>query len=516
MASTSSSSSPRLRHPPSAFKDSSPKRNSDFFRSRPNDRFSNSAFHGRAPVVLNSESLYRAAATLHATRGVILILGGQCFLSDLPYSLAIFSTSPPEPSAEDIAPLLNSERLAFSLLIIASHRPPLIPPKVQPTVRILRLAEPLALEQFGAIRLVNVLEWAERVARMWRRLGGIGVEELAECDEVGFGALTPPDLVNRVRDESDPSPVSSTSRPVSLSSATSTTSLDKLRSWIKRLRHPEHRTPAVDPSQRPFDALVNYLPSNVSDKSLLKISILVTTVSRPFLVAVTPPSPRPQGQTRSSIFKRKSVYSMPPTPLGSEDSLNSLCPCSHVPLTKPHLVHLLPPRPRNSVANRLLDSIETFLLSFSFPLSSEQRNADSLQSARASFLETTAFAEPVGTPPCLGINWTVADILLSDCLDDVPVPRVWFSGASDIVVAALPHSQPSITPPPAAHCARCRSSSSAISPGSSHPSFKPLPTPPESEDGLPHRHTFFIKKRPDKALLQWKLWKRPISAPLLR
>jgi hypothetical protein len=48
-----------------------------------------------------------------------------------------------------------------------------------------------------------------------------------------------------------------------------------------------------------------------------------------------------------------------------------------------------------------------------------------------------------------------------------------------------------------------------------HPSFKPLPTPPESEDGMPHRHTICIK-RPDKTLLQWKLWKRPISASLLR
>ena len=39
--------------------------------------------------------------------------------------------------------------------------------------------EPLALEQLGAVRLVNVLEWAERVARTWRKLGGIGVEELS-------------------------------------------------------------------------------------------------------------------------------------------------------------------------------------------------------------------------------------------------------------------------------------------------------------------------------------------------
>ena len=96
MASTSSSPSPspRIRHPPSAFKDSSPnpKRNSDSFRSKSrlsNDPFSNSAFRERAPVVLNSERLYRAAAASHPTRQVILILGGQCILSDLPRSLPV-------------------------------------------------------------------------------------------------------------------------------------------------------------------------------------------------------------------------------------------------------------------------------------------------------------------------------------------------------------------------------------------------------------------------------------------
>jgi hypothetical protein len=426
----------------------------------------------------------------------------------------------PEPSTEDIVPLLNPERLAFSLLIIASHQPPSIPPKVQPAVRILRLAEPLALEQFGAIRLVNVLEWAERVARTWRKLGGIGIEELAEFDQEDFGALMPPDLVNRLRTESNRSTlVPSTSRPNSISSVMSTSSLDKLRLWIKRRHRPEHRIPAVDPSQRPFDALVNYLPSNISDKSLLKISILVTTVSRPFLTAVTPSSARSQKHPRSLNSKRKSVYSMPPTPLGSEDSLNSLFTgslCSHEPQTKAHLMHLLPPRPRNPVANRLLDSIETFLLSFSFPLSSEQKDAGAMEPARTSLLETTAFTEPVGTPPSLSINWTVADILLSGCLDDVPIPRAWFSGASDIVVAALPSSSPPITTPPKAHCARCTSSSPATSPDSSHPSLKPLPTPPDSEEGVPHRLTLFVKKRPDKLLWQWKSWKRSSTVPSLR
>jgi hypothetical protein len=51
-------------------------------------------------------------------------------------------------------------------------------------------AELLALEQAGAVRFVNILEWAERVARTWRKVGGIGVRELAECDQEDFGTFT--------------------------------------------------------------------------------------------------------------------------------------------------------------------------------------------------------------------------------------------------------------------------------------------------------------------------------------
>jgi hypothetical protein len=96
MASASSPSSSRLHHPPSAFKDSPahPKRNSDLFRPRIPDPFSNAAFHGRPPVVLNSELLYRAAAVSQPTRDVILVLGGQCILCDLPHSLTVSQCHP--------------------------------------------------------------------------------------------------------------------------------------------------------------------------------------------------------------------------------------------------------------------------------------------------------------------------------------------------------------------------------------------------------------------------------------
>ncbi|KAH9073019.1 hypothetical protein EDB83DRAFT_2360404, partial [Lactarius deliciosus] len=413
--------SPRRPPPSTSYKPSAStlpqsKRNHDFIRPRlPTDPFSNNAFRQRDPIVLNAERLFHTASTSHPRRDVILVLG--------------------VPSTKDLAPLFNSERLAFSLLIIASHQPPLVPPKVQPAVRILRLTAPLGLEQAGAIRFVNTLEWAERVARVWRKEGGIGVRELTESDQDGFGALTPPP-----NGASSRSSVSAPSGPF------------------------RHLTLLNGPSMR----------------------------SRPFLVAATPPShsppTRPSAPKRGSVFSRISIYSMPPTPpLGSRDSLSSLVtgtPFSQSPQIKSRLVHLLAPRPRNSVTNRVLHSIESFLLSFSFPPALEIKNTDGLEPARACLLESAAFAEPIGTPPSLNINWTVADILLSGCLDDEPSPRAWLSGAADIIVASPPtqHSPP---------IARLDPHSPALLDVNtrSNLGISALPTPPDSEEDMSSRHS---------------------------
>ncbi|KAI9441274.1 hypothetical protein H4582DRAFT_1810489 [Lactarius indigo] len=509
MAATTSYS-PRRPPPPTSYKPSTStlpqsKRNHDFIRPRlPTDPFSNNAFRQRDPIVLNAERLFHTASTSHPRRDVILVLG--------------------VPSTKDLAPLFNSERLAFSLLIIASHQPPLVPPKVQPAVRVLRLTEPLGLEQAGAIRFVNTLEWAERVARVWRKEGGIGVRELAESDQDGFGALTPPPKflgLGQHSKSNPPSPVSSTSHLDSAASSAPTGSSLGKRSFFKKLSlRSERALPSPDSSQRPFDALINFLPHNISDKSLLKQAILVTTISRPFLVAATPPShsppTRPSASKRGSMFSRISIYSMPPTPpLGSRDSLNSLVtgtPFSQSPQIKPRLVHLLPPRPRNSVANRVLHSIESFLLSFSFPPALEIKSTDGLEPARACLLESAAFAEPIGTPPSLNINWTVADILLSGCLDDEPAPRAWLSGAADIIVASPPPTQHS---PPTSPIARLdpHTSPSLDVNIRSNLGISALPTPPDSEEDMSSRHTLPASKGSShKHALRWKFWRRRMAS----
>ena len=42
--------------------------------------------------------------------------------------------------------------------------------------------------------------------------------------------------------------------------------------------------PAVDPEQRPFDSIIHFMPNKIPDKMLLKTAILVTTLTRPYLV----------------------------------------------------------------------------------------------------------------------------------------------------------------------------------------------------------------------------------------
>ncbi|KAI0261611.1 hypothetical protein BC834DRAFT_972559 [Gloeopeniophorella convolvens] len=485
------------------------RRSSDFFKSRlPADPFSNAAFRQRDPVVLNAERLFHAS-TVQPRRDVILVLGA--------------------PTAKELAPLLNSELLAFSLVIIASHQPPSIPSKVQPAVRILRLSEPLGLEQAGAIRFVNILEWAERVARLWRKVGGIGIREFAESEQEGLGALAPPPGFLRQHSKSNPpSPASSTLHLDSMaSSAPANSSTSNLRFLRKLTDRSERSLPSPDPSQRPFDALVNFLPSGISDKSLLKQAILVTTISRPFLVAAIPPSSVPPvraaNSRRGSLFKRASVlsfYSMPPTPpLSSGDSLNSLVtgtPFSPGPPIKSHLVHLLPPRPRNATANRVLHSIESFLLSFSFPPSLEVKSADGLEPARTCLLDAPAFGEPVGAPPSLNINWTVADVVLSGCLDDESAPRTWLSGAADIVVATTP-PPPMPSVPPAARLDARASSYIPPSHGRRFPQqlgANLLPTPPDSEEDASERKMLGIEPpKRERRNSRWKFWRRRTASP---
>ncbi|KAK7685985.1 hypothetical protein QCA50_010795 [Cerrena zonata] len=466
MAAVASSSRPRKQK-------HSARPTSDVFRSKfPLDPHASLSASGREPWFLKPDRLPSLAS--HPRRDVILVLGA--------------------PSTDELNPLLLSKYLANSLLIIATHVPPEIPHTTLPAVRVLQLKGPLAIEDAGAVRFVNVLEWAERVARLWRKHGGFGAVQLAEEDD-GQEYLTPPTLFSFSGSQSTPvSPRSSTS---ALSISTNSTST-RPRSVSARLltlsRSRQSMLPSVDPTQRPFDALLNFLPRDTSDKALLKQSILVTTISRPFLVAADTRPVDPRGKRRSLFSSRSttSVYLPPTPPYQSGESLNLNLQWP----SRAHLMHLLPTETRSFPSyarSRLVQSLETFLLNFAY--SSQKgmslHNDDSLERAHPYIMQASTLGQlvvntatndagPSNSPyGPWNSEYILADLILHGSLDPVDnsctpglsnsglgkspisptsrlVPRAWVAGPSDIIMVSddthiLTSTSPSpnvvVTPP---------------------------------------------------------------------
>ncbi|CDO74574.1 hypothetical protein BN946_scf184583.g1 [Trametes cinnabarina] len=416
MAAVASSSRPAGPRPPQR-----PRKN-DVFKPRfPFDPFTGAPAAALGePWFLKVDALL--AATSYQRRNVIFVLGA--------------------PSLKELAPLLQSRHLAKSLVILATHNPPDIPHIVLPTVRILHLSAPLALEDAGAVRFVNVLEWAERIARAWRKHGGTGLLELSEELDI-HSELAPPSVLRFNGSQSTPASPGSSSTQLSSESLPSSRPSSIFRphssssGFLSRRRHASQTLPKPDPSQRPFDALINFLPNNVSDKALLKTSILVTTISRPFLVSNGPAPPPTRERTNSSSSMRflrpqlifntfsrssSSVY-LPPTPpyqSGESLSLPNLAP---PPPAKALLIHLLPPSSSNApigARRKLVESIESFLVSFAFQtVSPGSLGHEALERARPYLMETATFCDSVGCEPGVAEwgDWNVADVVLSGVLD---------------------------------------------------------------------------------------------------
>ncbi|KIP07300.1 hypothetical protein PHLGIDRAFT_127739 [Phlebiopsis gigantea 11061_1 CR5-6] len=510
---------------------------SDSFRPKfPVDPFA--AATVREPWFVRPEALPSIAH--QARRDVILVLGA--------------------PSTSDLTALLNSRHLANSLLILASHNPPPIPHTTLPTVRILRLDNPLAIEHAGAVRFVNVLEWAERVARLWRKYGGYGAVELSEDDD-GVEHLTPPSILRFRSSQSTPSSPRSSSTQLSDPRASSAYlepygGAGRPRSLsAKILGRARHMTlPAVDPSQRPFDGLVNFLPPDVSDKALLKQAILVTTISRPFVISSRPRLD--ERRTRKSILSTRSstsVYLPPTPPYQSGESLPSL---SLMP-TKAHLIHVLPVETRSVDSfprSKLVQSLESFLLSFGIPTSLDIHGANDNLSDRLrpyimpthslgitiSTRSSAASTSPYGSWPS---DCTFAELVLCGSLDGDDVlhgqqprthmrttPRALLSQASDVILLAEDaptppavvvsqsdpgqssgtfgggrfardnSASPAAAPSFAAFRSASLSSGSPLAKSERSSSFGGLPTPPDSEEEGAEACSEDLQYRPRKPL----------------
>ncbi|KZT23715.1 hypothetical protein NEOLEDRAFT_1179929 [Neolentinus lepideus HHB14362 ss-1] len=400
----------------------------DDFRPRskfPLDPFAAIPHSAREPWIMNAERLSSPSG-----RDVLLVIGPS--------------------SVKDLEPLLYSPQLSNSLLILITHGPLPIPAElpIRPAVRVLRLTTPLALESAGSVRFVYVLEWAERVARVWRRRGDHDVLELTEDSTMSdLGPVkSRPNMLSTLTWSQPPSPrASATSLLPSTPPTLSRPSSPRPQVLEKRR---DSRLPPVDPSQRAFDGLVNFLPSNLTDKVLLKYTILVTTISHTFLVAAVPISmhSRPSAVRRRSFLVRPNSVHTLSSRRSSEYTTNTSpspslldFPSSTTAPTNAHLVHILPSRK----PAQLLQSMETFLLSFCYPPTHyphprppEQRTSPYLMAART-FAEAVPIAGTTAEP-------TVAEAVLSGALDlenstngewRIP-PRAWMAGPIDIILSS--------------------------------------------------------------------------------
>lgn len=350
------------------------------------------------------------------------------------------------PSYKDLTPILLSGQYAHSLVIIAARDPPEIPNLVIPALRILHLSKPLSTENDDTTRLVSILTWAERVASDWRKHGGSGIYELSENDE----------------DETLPS--GKRSGPTVLR--------------VGRYSARRHSMPVNMPSstlpdgKRPFDVLINFLPNQLPDNVLLRHTIFITTISRPFFRSSTTSL-----LTRSVFARAKFFFGGSSTSIEHERRSSGDMPRTHVealltnrastirPLASaaaPQIIHLLPPDSTQypQASARLVDSMEAFIAAFACTTSLQGSgnvkkdiagNAQSyimhagtlgrvLDCALARFAQKEEIA---GREDPWGCEWTVADVLISGALENAPTltrgttspagsAAAWISGPEDI------------------------------------------------------------------------------------
>ncbi|KAG6888554.1 hypothetical protein C0995_007426 [Termitomyces sp. Mi166 len=293
------------------------------------------------------------------------------------------------PTHADLAPLALSPHLASSLLVIATHTPPPVPERTLCAVVTLRLPAPLDIHDAGAVRLVGLLDRAQRVAHTWHAAPHAQprIQQLAELYPGGeFSIAEPPEFALPATSEpAAPGPRPDASETSSLSSTTSSSSSRSSFGAAGKKAAPQYT----------FSALINFLPPSLPDKALLKHAILVTTLSAPFLAAQPPPPLQTISRRRSrfvSLFSSSS--SSPPSHAPSTDSLGLRAPTpTPTAPAHAHLVHVLPysashPHPhRSSTAptpsalnpnrrsvplptttkSKLAQTIEHFLLSFAYP-----------------------------------------------------------------------------------------------------------------------------------------------------
>ena len=217
--------------------------------------------------------------------------------------------------------MLTSTSLSRSLLLIATHTSPLIPATTRgPAVRILRLSQPLAAHDAGALRLVNIFERAQRVALLWPRDSPTHAIQLAQPSPIGDFSIVEP--ISYIHDTQDPTINELVQYPSPAPSLSESGSSSKRRSFLSPYKKLHRTTPPQKylNDKVNFDAIINFLPRNLPDKALLKHTILVTTLSAQFFAPPTYILSRPSSSHNQSTRQSLSSSSSHASPTVSSPS----------------------------------------------------------------------------------------------------------------------------------------------------------------------------------------------------
>ncbi|KAG7094862.1 hypothetical protein E1B28_005670 [Marasmius oreades] len=255
----------------------------DAFRPNlPPDPFIGSDLDSHQPWAFQHEDLKQLLSAEQLGCKVILILG--------------------EPSSNDMDSLLVAPSLRDSLLLIVTSSPPqsLVISEQSPSVLILRILSPIALQDSVAHHLLSIFQRAEEVARRWRKFPDAFTKRSQLREHCPGGAFTVLEDYGFASNNS----VSNHTRPVT---------------------PPPKSVPAPfvkrNPSSRlgsSFDALINFVPSSFSDKAIIKHIVLLTTLSQTFLVPTqwtstqtvrypTTSQSQPTSRAASPTYKRNSL-----------------------------------------------------------------------------------------------------------------------------------------------------------------------------------------------------------------
>ncbi|KAH7925438.1 hypothetical protein BV22DRAFT_1119544 [Leucogyrophana mollusca] len=387
----------------------------------------------REPWVLDLQSL--AAATSEARRDVVLVLG--------------------EPSLRDLQPVLDSVQLACSLVIIASHKPPVIPGTVLPAICFIRLNAPLAGS--SSSRLMKTLDGAERLSRLWRKDGGSGVREITESENDTDPMVISANFFRRPAPPSAAPSLSSSSDGLQSSNSRRKSQLLTKAPWGLSKTSLSPPSSSVDPLQRAFDAILNYMPpiEGRDRMAILSHAILLSGVARSYLVSASPALPS------QSVAQSPTKFVSPPTPAyASRDSFqtSSLTTASSTmsPLAKARLLYIVH-NDRGPFARWLSESIKDHLHKLAHQGTPKRGGLEQPASyvMPVTALSAVVYADtsPPPSPPHTD-TWSVADIVLCGALDsqtspgELPysTPRAWIGGADDFAFADI-HSLSSLIPP---------------------------------------------------------------------